>query len=210
MTKNRILYCKICFLLCLNIIAYSCFNSNSNTDNNNISDLKLIKEDSIKKVQEDSIAQIKKKQNDSIENLKKIEDEKKYQKIIQIAESDFFKSLKAIDKDFGENNYSKLKQILQKHKKSPYDLYIELTEIFIKSKDEAVQIAISSGLKELKYVNFIGEIKDRYINEFQQKYGIDNRLYMCFKNNYCLCYKSVNNEYCNNGEITLKNGEYWK
>lgn len=178
----------------------------------------IVSKNEISKQVLDSITLNRKQNGDSIEKLKrdslqkKADREKQIQdkQAIDAAQKDFFSSLKRSDKDYGENSYSKMQKILKKHKVTPYMLYLELTNIYKKAKEEAIRKAVLSGLKERKYTDFIDKIEDLYVFEFQAKYEMDSRLYQYFKNNYCSCVGTNAEKYCLNGKCVLMNGEYWK
>ena len=145
---------------------------------------------------------------DSVKRILFVEQKQRNKIAIIAAEKDFYKSLKGFDRDFHENNFERLQEVLSKHKISPYELYLELSEINNKSKQEAIKKAISTGLQERKFTDFIKLIKDNYVSEFQSKYGIDNRLYLCFKNNYCSCLGENSYKYCVDRNCTLPNADY--
>jgi len=170
---------------------YSCIKAgrNSKDQNNEIPS----KEDSVKINHE----------NDSIEKVR-------VNNMIPLVERDFLASLKSVDRDYGENNTSKFKKILKKNNTTVYELYTELVDIFKKSKEEAIQKATNSGLQERKYVDFIDQIEKKYVNEFQAKYDMDDRLYVCFINNYCSCQGYNAEIYCNGEKCELPNGEYFR
>lgn len=175
----------------------SCTQKNSET--------KFIKSDSIitESLIADSIALV---HQDSINKAY----EAKQKKAIVIAEKDLISSIQEFDREFGENNYTRLRKVLKKHKTTPYNLYLELVNIYQKSYAESVQMAINAGLKERKYTDFIAKVEDKYISQFQLKYGIDDGLYRCFKNNYCSCYTDNSDQYCSDGQPIFPNGEFWK
>lgn len=146
---------------------------------------------------------------DSINKIYEAEKIRKNRLAIKAAEKDFFKSLKNADKDFHENNYIEMEKVFKKNNIKPYELYIELTEIFKKSKAESIKKAISSGMQERKCYDFIGKIKENYVSQFQNKYGISNRLYVCFTSNYCNCYGGNSNKYCFGKKPIFPNSEFW-
>lgn len=168
---------------------------------------RIYKVDTLAQQKADSIAKVR---QDSISKIEEKAEKKKYEKAIALAEKDFYTSIKAVDKDYGENNYTKLKAILKKHKTTPYELYTELTLLFKKAKESATDKATSSGLRERMYTDFISKIEDKYIADFQSKYNMDSRLYLCFKNNYCSCLGDNSDSYCAGNQSLLPNGEYWK
>jgi len=168
---------------------------------------RIYKVDTLAQQKTDSIAKVR---QDSISKIEEKAEKKKYEKAIALAEKDFYTSIKAVDKDYGENNYTKLKAILKKHKTTPYELYTELTSLFKKAKESATDKATSSGLRERMYTDFINKIEDKYIADFQSKYNMDRRLYLCFKNNYCSCVGDNSDSYCAENQSLLPNGEYWK
>lgn len=195
----------LCYgILCWLLLA-ACRETNSDSGNQ---DLAMAK-DNIKTPQELIADSIELARADSLRQQNKLQQKQKLELAIINAEKDFFKSLKAVDKDFYERNYSKMQRLLKKHDASPYSLYLELTEIFKKSQKEAKQKAVSHGLRESKYTSYIGKIEDGYVKEFQAKYGMDNRLYICFKHNYCSCLGQNSDKYCSGGEVILPNAEFW-
>jgi hypothetical protein len=135
--------------------------------------------------------------------------------LIQYVEKEFFRNLKDIDKDFGENNFAKFTTILKRHKTTVFDLYIELSEI----KKEAVSVARANGIevkangKERVLSNYYYLLEKEIAtgkSSFQKKYGFDNRLLQCFENNYCFCYDRKRDVYCSGSDCKLINGEFWK
>lgn len=170
--------------------------------------LELInKVDSLGKLKVDSIVKVR---QDSISKIEEKTEKKKYEKAIALAEKDFYTSIKSVDREYGENNYIKIKAIFKKHKTTPYELYTELTLLFKKAKKIATDKATSSGLNKRMYTDFISKIEGQYIADFQSKYNMDSRLYLCFKNNYCSCLGDNSIIYCAGNESLLPNGEYWK
>jgi len=148
-------------------------------------------------------SQEKERINDSIK-------EAELKEITDLIEKDFFNDIKGVDREYGESNYPKFQKILKKHKASSFDLYLELTNIFKTSKEEAIQKAVNSGMQERKYVEFIDKIREPKVEKFKQKYEIDNRLYVCFVNNYCSCVGDNSDKYCPKVKEVLPNYEYWK
>lgn len=138
-----------------------------------------------------------------------------YLNLVKLVDKEFFQNLKDIDRDFGENNFSRFAKILKKHKTTVYDLYLELSEI----KKNAVSVARANGVeirangKERILSNYYYYLEKEITagkNNFQSKYGFDNRLLQCFENNYCFCYDRKEAAYCNGGDCKLINGEFWK
>ena len=138
-----------------------------------------------------------------------------YLNLVKFVDKEFSQNLKDIDKDFGENNFSRFTKILKKHKTTVYDLYLELSEI----KKNAVSVARANGVeiradgKERILNTYYYYLKKEITsgkNNFQSKYGFDNRLLQCFENNYCFCYEWKEAVYCNGGDCKLINGEFWK
>lgn len=130
--------------------------------------------------------------------------------IIKLAEDEFFKSLKAIDKEYGWKCYSQFINLLKKNKITIYDLYIEHTEFQIKTKNISIDEARRNGMKDIKYIDWYSRYIKSEINNFRAKYNMDERLYQVFRANYNHCYKNCNKPYCNNDVSKLKNGYIWK
>ena len=119
---------------------------------------------------------------------KALENDTAYLRLVALVEKEFFKSLKDIDRDFGENNFTRFSKILKKHHKTVYDLYIELSEI----KRNAVAVARANGVeirangKERVLNNYYYYLEKEMTagkSNFLNKYSFDNRLMQCFENN---------------------------
>lgn len=134
--------------------------------------------------------------------------------IAVFAEKDFFNNLRGVDREYKENNYSTLKNILHKHHISIYDLYIELSSGYATVKQEARRRYIEirpDGNERItnNYYDFIKHGNNSIELNFQEKYGISNRLFVCIKNNYCSCVGDHSDKYCNGKKCKLIYGEYW-
>jgi len=159
----------------------------------------------------DSIASLK---QDSLNRINEAEQKEKLKIAISFAEKDFFNSLKGIDRDFGENNFSKFSKILKQHKTAVYDLYLELVEMkkisYSKAKSCCTEKRANGNERILH--NYYDVLKREIAegeNKFITKYGCDNRLLQCFENNYCSCLGDNSDKYCSGRQPILPNGEFW-
>lgn len=159
----------------------------------------------------DSLASAQQIKQDKISDAEK---KKKLNLAIRFAEKDFFTSLKAVDRDYGENNFSKIYNTLKRHKRTSYEIYLELTEI----RKRAVSVARVDGVemgangRERILHNYYSilerELKAKE-SEFKGKYGFDNRLLLCFRNNYCSCLGDNSDKYCSGRKPIFQNAEFW-
>lgn len=164
------------------------------------------------KIVADSIASLK---QDSLIKIKKADQEEKLNTAIRFAEKDFFSSLKGVDRDFSENNFSAFSKILKQHKRTVFDLYLELVEIKKKAYSKAKTCCTETRANGSERIlnNYYDVLKQELAdgeNKFQAKYGFDNRLMLCFENNYCSCLGDNSDKYCLSGQAILPNAEYWK
>lgn len=200
----RILSKEYIVLLLIGVFVNSCELSNSKSKSDN----SLLEQTvSIKSLAEQKVDSVNKARQDSVSN---VEEKERLEKAVSMAEKDLFSSLRSVDKDFGERNYSKIKALLKKNNTTPYQLYKELTEIFKTAKKKAISRALGAGLKERRYTDFISKIEDEEVLGFQAKYKMDDRLYICFRNNYCSCLGENSESYCEGNKCLLPNGEYWE
>ena len=187
----------------------------NNSDNSNsLSDeIRETKNESKTKVQllADSILTSK---QDSLNKIEEAKENEKQRLASKFAEKDFFSNLKEIDRDFGENNFSKFTKILNRHKTSVYILYLELSEIkrqaYLKAKTCCTEIR-SNGVERTLH-NYFDVLKKEIEygeNNFMIKYNLDNRLLQCFKNNYSSCYGDNSEKYCFDKKSILPNAEFW-
>jgi hypothetical protein len=190
----------------LAIFLLSC-GSNENSNVNRENDDSLAKAEIAQILRNDSLAEARK---DSIHTAGIGEYRTLHEEELYSVQNDLFNSIHDFDRENGLNTLSKLKNILSYFKVSCFDLYIELTEIRRKSKKEAIVKATANGQMERNYVHYIARIEDGYIAEFLIKYGMNNQVYICFKNNYCSCYGDNFVKYCNGRKCDLINSEYWK
>lgn len=144
------------------------------------------------------------------------ENDSSYKALIIKVEQTFFDNIKTIDKEGRENNFLKFREILTKHNKTIYDLYLELSEIKKNAEliSRAKGVEITSQGKERITENYYLSYRKEILagkDAFQSKYGFDNRLLQCFEMNYCFCYTGKQDENCDSiGNCKLVNGEFWK
>jgi hypothetical protein len=187
----------------------------TNSDNSTSSKVAVTEKRQAIKTQEeitaDSIALLK---QDSLNRIFEAEQQEKLKTAIKFAEKDFFSSLKGIDRDFGENNFSKFSRILKQHRTTAYDLYLELTEMKKKAYSKAKSCCTetrANGNERILH-NYFDVLKREIAdgeNKFKIKYGCDNRLLQCFENNYCSCLGDNSDKYCSGRQPIFPNGEFW-
>ena len=201
------------YIILVGLLFTACGQNNSDKTTSTLAD-NNVAEPQIKTKKEmiaDSIESIK---QDSIKKVYEAEQHKKLMTAIKFAENDFFSSIKAVDRDFGENNLQRLSKILKQHKKTVYDIYVELTEI----RKKAVSVARANGI-EIRangqerilsnYYFYLDKEMTAGENKFQNKYNFDNRLLLCFRNNYCSCLGDNSDKYCSGRQPIFPNGEFW-
>ena len=198
------------FLTLIILILTACNNSdNSISSTDEVSQTK--KNKTKEQLIADSISDLK---QDSLNKIAEAKEREKLKLAAKFAEKDFFSSLKGVDRDFGENNFSKISKVLTRHKTTIYDLYLELSEMkkqaYSKAKACCTERRANGGERILhNYYDVLKrEIADGE-NRFMTKYDFDNRLLLCFENNYCSCLGDNSDKYCSGRQSILPNAEFW-
>lgn len=131
-----------------------------------------------------------------------------YKQLLTKVEDQFWKKLAQSDTQKGQTNTFQLQQYFKRTKTTPYQLYVECTEIEKFSSQHAMNKALIEGNELKQYQTYLAYYQEANVGDLLRTSGLSRQLYNAFRDHYCSC-QVDDQEGCTEGYCRLENFEYW-